>query len=449
MAEKKKKKSAAEGDGTQEKEHKPNWREVYATPEDIKTFLSGHVYLRYNMVKGWVEARIPPDDAFCRNSELAQFVRDDWQPMSERLRNTLRNALYSVKPVRKTDLDLVIDSGYVPAYHPFIYYLNRLPPWDGQDYIMELSVGVTIAGGIKEQALFYEMLRKWLVAMVASWVDDEVVNHLVLVLIGRQGSYKTTWFSMLLPPELRQYFRIKINASQIEKDDLITMSQYGLVCYEELDTMTRSEQNKMKSVVTTPAIDERRPYGHYTERMPHVASCCGTGNNKEFLNDRTGNRRWMPFEVESIRDPRTHPFDHAGIFAQAYALYRQGFRYWLEGDDEEAQEAHNEAFVTPDPVQESICEYFREPGQGEKGELLSATQILKAISDCPAMRFKVEDVGKAMRALHFVPHRSHGKRGYRVVALSQAEKEARKQLLADDARPADEPEEGDRGVGIF
>ena len=110
---------------------------------------------------------------------------------------------------------------------------------------------------------------------------------------------------------------------------------------------------------------------------------------------------------------------------------------------------HNEAFMTPDPVQESICEYFREPGQGEKGELLSATQILKAISDCPAMRFKVEDVGKAMRALHFVPHRSHGKRGYRVVALSQAEKEARKQLLADDARPADEPEEGDRGVGIF
>ena len=175
----------------------------------------------------------------------------------------------------------------------------------------------------------------------------------------------------------------------------------------------------------------------------------GTGNNKEFLNDRTGNRRWMPFEVESIRDPRTHPFDHAGIFAQAYALYRQGFRYWLEGDDEEAQEAHNEAFVTPDPVQESICEYFREPGQGEKGELLSATQILKAISDCPAMRFKVEDVGKAMRALHFVPHRSHGKRGYRVVALSQAEKEARRQLLADDARPADESEEGDRGVGIF
>ena len=127
MAEKKKKKSAAEGDGTQEKEHKKNWREVYATPEDIKTFLSGHVYLRYNMVKGWVEARIPPDDAFCVNSELAQFVRDDWQPMSERLRNTLRNALYSVKPVCKTDLDLVIDSGYVPAYHPFIYYLNRLP----------------------------------------------------------------------------------------------------------------------------------------------------------------------------------------------------------------------------------------------------------------------------------------------------------------------------------
>jgi hypothetical protein len=34
----------------------------------------------------------------------------------------------------------VLDSGYVKGFHPFLYYLNRLPPWDGQDYILELSV---------------------------------------------------------------------------------------------------------------------------------------------------------------------------------------------------------------------------------------------------------------------------------------------------------------------
>ena len=37
MAEKKKKKAATD----EEKEHKKNWREVYATVEDIKGFLGG------------------------------------------------------------------------------------------------------------------------------------------------------------------------------------------------------------------------------------------------------------------------------------------------------------------------------------------------------------------------------------------------------------------------
>ena len=35
---KKRKKKAAEGEGGEPKVHKPNWREVYATVEDIKGF---------------------------------------------------------------------------------------------------------------------------------------------------------------------------------------------------------------------------------------------------------------------------------------------------------------------------------------------------------------------------------------------------------------------------
>ena len=87
---KRKRKKDAEGG---EKEHKPNWREVYASVEEIKAFLSDHIYLRHNVVKRWVEARLPQEDAFCGNTELAQFVSDDWQPMSDRLSNTLLTAL--------------------------------------------------------------------------------------------------------------------------------------------------------------------------------------------------------------------------------------------------------------------------------------------------------------------------------------------------------------------
>ena len=81
---KKKRKKSDEGSG-EPKEHKKNWREVNATPEEIKAFLSDHVYLRYNLVKYRLEARLPADDPFWQDNELAQFVRDDWQPMSDHL----------------------------------------------------------------------------------------------------------------------------------------------------------------------------------------------------------------------------------------------------------------------------------------------------------------------------------------------------------------------------
>ena len=433
----KKKRKKKEDDGGQ-KEHKPNWRETYATVAEIKAFLSDHVYLRYNTVKYRVEARVPPDDPFCQNSELAQFVSDDWQPLSDRLKNTLLTALKGVKDTRRSDYEEILESGYVPCFHPFLHYLNRLPPWDGLDYILTLSATVTVKGGVEQQMLFYEYLKRWLVAMVASWLDEDEVNQAVLVLIGEQGLYKTTWFSRLLPPELRQYFRIKVNSSRLGTDDLIAMSQFGLVCYEELDVMTPSQVNTMKSVVTIPSIDERKPYGRYPEHMPHVASFCGTGNNVQFLTDQTGNRRWLPFEVESITSPREQPFEYAGIYAQAYALYRQGFRHYFSKAEEEVLREHNHAFETPHPEQEAICKYFRMPLDSERGDFYTATDILEKIGYNPALKLTIEKIGTAMTALGFRRYRSNGRRGYRLVAYKPEEIEMNRSRLAYDARPEDE-----------
>ena len=436
----KSKKRKKKADQTTEKEHKKPWQETYATPKEIKAFLDDHIYLRYNTVKHRVEARLPEEDTFCQNSELAQFASDEWQPMSDRLSNTLLTALQDVKPTRKREFEDVVGSGYVKSFHPFLYYLNRLPPWDGQDHILGLSVSVMVKGGTEKQMLFYEYLKKWLVAMVASWIDDDEVNQAVLVLIGEQGIYKTTWFSHLLPPELRDYFRIKVNSSRVSKDDLITLSQYGLVCYEELDVMRPSDVNTMKSMVTMPSIDERPAYGHYTEHMPHVASFCGTGNNVQFLSDETGNRRWLPFIVESITSPREQPFDYEGIYAQAYALYRQGFRHYFSKAEEEVLKEHNKTFETPLPEQEAIAKHFRLPNDNERGEFYTATDILLAVGTNPALKLKIGKIGSAMEALGFVRLSSHGRRGYRVVAYKNEEMDMNRRMLACDAQPEEDDE---------
>ena len=444
MMSKKQKKPAEEGG--EKKEHKKNWREEYATVGEIKDFLNSHVFLRFNTVKHQVEVRLLTQDPFSYNAELEQFVTGEWQLMENRLYKTLLSALQTVKPTRERDFELVMGSGFVPSYHPFQYYLNRLPPWDGQNHILLLAASVTVKGGVEQQLFFYECLRKWLVAMVASWLDDTVVNQTILVFIGEQGIYKTTWFNHLLPPELRSYFRIKVNSSRMGKDDLIAMSQYGLVCYEELDVMRASEVNTMKSVVTMPSIDERRPFERFMERMPHVASFCGTGNNVQFLNDSTGNRRWLPFEVERIEDPRKYPFDYEAIYAEAYALYRQGFCHYFTKDGEEMLKAHNQIFETPHPEQEAISNYFRQPNDKEHGEFYTATDILGKIPYNPAVHLTIEKVGSAMKALGFAQHRSNGRRGYRVVVCKPEEIEMNRRRLAYDALPEDDHDRVSRGT---
>ena len=413
-------------------DRKPNWQEVYATVEDIQQYLEERVMLRYNMVTHQTEVHWLTDwgDDLSRPAE--------WERINDRIENTLWKDLSKQKPVRMRDLQYVIGSDFVPAYHPFRFYLEHLPPWNGdEDHILGLSLSVNVKGDSNEQFLFAEYLKKWLVAMVASWMDDRVINNVMLVLIGEQGSYKTTWFSHLLPPPLREYFYTKTNSGMVSKDDLLTLSQYGLMCWEELDSMQLKELNKLKAAMTMPSINERAAYAHYHENRPHLASFCGTGNNVQFLSDPTGSRRWLPFEVESIESPLSSPFDYEGIYSQAYALYKQGFRYWFDKNEILRLSQHNQQFETARSEFELIDEYFRKPLSGEEGENLSAGIIQQIVGGVNNKEITSVKLGRALTKMGFEYYIRDGIRRYRVVRRSTPEIQLRRQQLAKETK-ADE-----------
>ena len=94
--------------------------------------------------------------------------------------------------------------------------------------------------------------------------------------------------------------------------------------------MTPKEINQLKAFVTLPSVNERPPYAHTTVLMPRVASLTATGNNLTFLTDQTGNRRWLPFHIESIDNPWAADIPYEGMYAQALALIKGGERYWLD-----------------------------------------------------------------------------------------------------------------------
>ena len=421
MEEKKIKKKAK---STERTERKPNWQEVYATVEDIQAFLDERVLLRYNMVTHQTEVHLLTDFG----DDLSKPA--EWQRMSDRIENSLWKDLSKEKPVRMQDLHHVIESDYVAAYHPFRFYLEHLPPWTEKqgDNIMELSLSVNVKGDSDEQFLFAAYLKKWLVAMVASWMDDKVVNNVMLVLIGEQGAYKTTWFAHLLPPQLREYFYTKTNSGMVSKDDLLTLSQYGLMCWEELDSMQLKELNKLKAAMTMPSINERAAYARHHENRPHLASFCGTGNNVQFLSDPTGTRRWLPFEVASIDSPLSQPFNYEGIYSQAYALYRQGFRYWFDKNEILQLAQHNKQFETAPSANELIDEFFRKPVGIEGGDFLPASVILQLIGGANMKELSSTKVGRALTEMGFEYKLRDGIRRYRVVRRTESEREQHRHL---------------------
>lgn len=401
-----------------------------ATVEEIKSFLDGHISLRFNEITSRVEYEIPAD-----NTDTHRFM-----PVNDRIVNSLWSQMSTITRVNIQDMYRVIESDYVPVFNPFKAYLNNLSKPGEQDYIRELAQTVRVKGGEQEQKLWHLYLKKWLVGMVASWISEDVVNNVILVLIGEQGAYKTTWFNYLLPPPLKQYFYTKTNANRMSKDDILTLAQYALVCCEELDTMRPAELNQLKAAVTMPSIDERAAYAHYHEHRKHIASFCGTGNNTQFLSDPTGNRRWLPFEVESILSPREHPFHYEGIYAQALSLYTSGFQYWFTKEEIQELNRHNKQFETPHLEHELVDLYFRRPIDSELGEFISVARALQMISNGISQKLSAVNVGRAFSNLGFKRVRTNSSRGFIVVCRTPEEIKAYQHRLLMDAEPDSSPE---------
>lgn len=374
--------------------------ERWASVEEIERFIGLQMAVRYNVVR--------------RQCEVA-WIEDKlrFTPITDRDENTLwRRMMKQGHMVRLQDIRNVLQSEFVPLFNPFEAYFEALPPWDGADYIGELARSVHIKG---DQELFVEYFRKWLVGMLPTIFDEQVVNHEILVFIGRQGNYKSTFFSLLLPPPLQPYFHLKMNSNRLNKDDMLILCECALVCLEEIDELKLSELNQLKALVTAKNINERAAYTRNKERRMHIASFCGTGNNPHFLSDPTGNRRWLVVEVLDIDNPHTKPFNYTGIYSQALALWRGGYRYWFNQQEIDELNRRNEAFEVPNLEEELLLTYFRPSFPGSQAVFMQVANILERINGSIRQPLSSTRLGLLMRKLGFEARKVNGKRGYLVI----------------------------------
>ena len=353
------------------------------TLPEIWEWLQQHVEIIYNLVTDQTMWRLLPS-----LSERRKGTVMDWQQVDERMTCSLRAQIAkdTGKRVLKNDVADVMRSDFAREAHPVRDYMDGLPPWDGVDRVTQLASHIraeAVQEGQTDREAQEELcwsLHKWLVAMVATWMSDQVCNHEIFVLIGRQGLYKTTFFRFLLPPPLRYYFWENEHNCFSSKDDHIALSENCIVEIEEIDMSNPRDISELKALATAQTIKERRPYARYREEKHRLASFCGSGNQQHFLSDDTGNRRWLCVKCSHIDDPRQWELDYDQFYAQLLDEYRHGFAYWFSYEDQQRVERQNAAFCIESDEEQLIRTRLRIPGRGDPVKLMNAAGICQLLN---------------------------------------------------------------------
>lgn len=209
-------------------------------------------------------------------------------------------------------------------YHPVKDYLDTLT-WDGKPRAEDWLINYLGAHGSPKEYLRAVGL-KTLVAMVARVMEPGIKFDHVLILEGNQGAGKSSAARILSDPWFSDCF-LNIN----DKDAVMNMHGVWVNELGELNAMSKGEVNAIKDFVTRQSDKIRPPYGKLSMKFPRQNIFIGTTNNKDYLKDSTGNRRFWPVAIRDLdREGLTRDRDQ--LLAEAVSWYIVGEKLYLNAE---------------------------------------------------------------------------------------------------------------------
>jgi putative DNA primase/helicase len=224
------------------------------------------------------------------------------------------------EPVTSDVVPAVIRHAHNNAFDPVREYLDSLK-WDG---VARIDYWLRDYMGAPDHEILQVFGSKFLIGAVARVYDPGCQMDNMLVFEGRQGAGKTTACSALFG---REYMISSISDFK-SKEASIALQGRWVAEIAELAALKKTDITDVKKFITE-TVDQFRPvHGKNTIDRPRRCVFVGTTNERQYLKDATGNRRFWPVPCGEVQVARIAE-DRDALWAEAVVRYSAGEPWWI------------------------------------------------------------------------------------------------------------------------
>lgn len=330
---------------------------------------------------------------------------------------------------------------------PLTGYLDGLR-WDGvkrlsggHEALDEVLPGVPWDDRPEREWASKAVMRACVAAVARAFEPGYQVDS-SLVLVGPQGTRKTSWVRWLAGP----WSAALPDILGGDADLFDPCHKAWIVEADEGFAVTRSGSrygDALKRFLTARSDTWRPKYGRTSRTMARRFVVWGTTNHEDFLANEEGNRRYWPVRItRTIPTELLTDYRRDQIWAEAVCLYRGGEKTWMSEAEEQRMQAERASQATEeDPLLGPVARYLATPkpegfawmGKQERGTAMlapdpawtpqpvSAPAMLVDLRDEIPARTSVRAITRALREVGSQPLGQKwgpGRRGGRIAVWS-------------------------------
>jgi len=211
--------------------------------------------------------------------------------------------------------------------------------WDGKARIDEC---LSEAFGAPTNAYTYAVSKNFFLSLVARLFDPGCQADHMMILEGAQGIYKSSALRLLGG---KWYSSCRANLAN--PNFYSNIQGKWIIEIAEMDSFRKMEITQVKEMLTTPVDRFKIPYARFSADFPRQCIFVGTTNEKEYLQDLSGARRFWPVTVSQIRlDWLLKNRDQ--LFAEAYKRYMD-YVGWKNVQNQKAKRGEPTAHISEAP----------------------------------------------------------------------------------------------------